>query len=151
MRVQTSTLIGKPPAVLWPLLCASKMEVRRPWLFWFGIPKPVECRLPKGHGGVGQRRECVSDRGLIQQRITHWEAPQCLRFEMESTTVYFRPCVAGIAEEFVLATVGANATRITRTTRIEIIGPGRWLKAALMWLGTKGVHRYVFLNWARHP
>ena len=78
MRVRTSIVIQRPPAEVWPLLCSSKMDPRIPCLFRLGIPKPVECRLPDGAGGVGQRRECVSDRGVIRQRITHCATVRCM-------------------------------------------------------------------------
>lgn len=149
MRVRTSIVIQRPPDEVWPLLCSSKMDPRMPCLFRLGIPKPVECRLPDGVGGAGQRRECVSDRGVVRQRITHWEAPRLLRFRMEDTTLYFRPCVTGIEEEFLLEPLGAGATRLTRTTEIAIIGFCRWGKAIVMGVGMKFVHRYVFRNWKR--
>jgi hypothetical protein len=124
------------------------MDPRIPCFFRLGIPKPVECRLPDGVGGVGARRQCVSDRGVVQQRITHWEEQRVLRFQMEDTTLYFRPCVGAILEEFVLEPVGAGSTRVTRTTDITVSGVGRLAKEAVMWGGTKCVHRFVFKNWA---
>jgi hypothetical protein len=149
MRVRTSTVIHKPAEAIWPLLCGSKMDPRMPCFFRLGIPKPVECRLPDGVGGVGQRRECVSHRGVIHQRITHWEAPRRLRFHMEDTTLYFRPCVSAIAEEFVLEPLGPEVTRLTRTTDISVTGLCQTAKSAVMCAGMKCVHRYVFRNWAR--
>jgi hypothetical protein len=125
------------------------MDPRIPCFFRLGIPKPVECRLPDGRGGVGARRQCVSDRGVVQQRITHWEEQRVLRFQMEDTTLYFRPCVTAILEEFVLEPIGPDTTRVTRTTDISVSGIGRFAKAMVMCAGTKCVHRYVFKNWAR--
>ncbi|BCU77781.1 hypothetical protein llg_24960 [Luteolibacter sp. LG18] len=125
------------------------MDTAIPCAFRLGIPKPVECRLPEGQGGVGRERQCVSNRGVIHQRITHWEEPRCLRFRMEDTTLYFRPCVTAIEEEFVLEPVGTDRTRVTRTTTLTVAGVGRPLKAAIMLAGLKCVHRYVFRNWQR--
>jgi len=149
MQVQTSTVIRKPAETLWPLLCGSRMDPRMPCLFRLGIPKPVECRLPDGVGGVGRRRECVSDRGVVHQRITHWEAPRLLRFQMEDTTLYFRPCVTALQEEFLLEPLGSDVTRLTRTTRLAVTGHCPTAKAIIMCAGMKCVHRYVFRNWAR--
>lgn len=149
MRVQTSILLDKPPAEVWPLLCSSRMDPRIPCLFRLGIPKPVECRLPDGAGGVGARRQCVSDRGVVHQRITHWEEERVLRFQMEDTTLYFRPCVTAIVEEFTLEPLDSGRTRLTRTTDITVSGVGSFAKELVMCAGTKFVHRYVFRNWAR--
>jgi len=125
------------------------MDPRIPAYFRLGLPKPLECRLPDGPGGVGARRQCISDRGVIQQRITHWQEPAVLRFEMIETTLYFRPCVSAIVEEFVLEPVGESGTRITRTTEITVTGMARFAKALGMAIGMKCIHRYVFANWAR--
>lgn len=149
MRVRTSILLDRPPAVVWPLLCSSRMDPGIPCLFRLGIPKSVECRLPDGAGGVGARRQCVSDRGVVDQRITHWEEARLLRFQMEETTLYFRPCVTAIVEEFTLEPVDFGRTRLTRTTDITVSGFASFAKAWVMCAGTKCVHRYVFKNWAR--
>ncbi len=149
MRVRTSTIINKPVAVVWPLLCSSKMDPHMPCFFRFGIPKPVECKLPDGVGGIGARRECVSDRGVIHQRITDWQENQRLRFQMEDTTLYFRPCVTAIFEEFILEPLDSQSTRLTRTTDIQVTGGCRYAKAMVMCAGMKCVHRYVFKNWSK--
>ncbi len=149
MIVRTTAIIDKSPASLWQLLCSSSMDPRIPALFRLGIPKPVQCKLPDGVGGVGARRQCISDRGVVQQRITHWQEPELLRFQMEDTTLYFRPCVTAIVEEFVLEPVGEGRTKITRTTDITVTGFGKLAKGLIMCAGTKCVHRYVFKNWSR--
>lgn len=125
------------------------MDPSIPAYFRQGITKPVECRLPDGQGGVGARRQCISNIGVIHQRITHWQAPEILRFQMEDTTLYFRPCVTAIAEEFVLEPVGTCQTKVTRTTDITVTGVGSYVKALVMCTGMKCVHRYVFRNWAK--
>ena len=87
MRIQTSIVLDKPPAEVWPLLCSSRMDPRIPCVFRLGIPKPVECRLPDGAGGVGARRQCVSDRGVVHQRITHREQERVLRFQSQTRSL----------------------------------------------------------------
>lgn len=149
MRVRTSIVIDRPAAAVWPLLCSSKMNPRIPCVFRLGIPKPVECRLPDGPGGVGARRQCISHTGTVQQRITHWQEPEILRFEMEDSNLYFRPCVTAMKEEFVLEPVNGESTRLTRTTEIQASGIASSLKALMMCAGIKCVHRYVFKNWSR--
>jgi hypothetical protein len=148
-RIRTSCIIDRPAEVIWPLLCSSKMDSRIPCAFRFGIPKPIECRLPEGEGGVGRERQCISNRGVIHQRITCWDESRCLRFEMEDTNLYFRPCVRAIGEEFILEELGPSRTRLTRTTTLTVSGVGRAFKAAVMAAGLKCVHHYVFRNWQR--
>ena len=115
----------------------------------------MECRLADGSGGVGATRECVSDKGLIQQTILEWVPEQRLQFEMRETSIYFGPCVDAIIETFVLEPVGDETTKITRTTRFPLKPPARLWASIPMWIGLKSIHRYVFRNWrelaARKP
>ncbi len=117
--------------------------------FRFCIPKPVECRLKSGAGGIGDERQCVSNLGVINQRITVWNENRRLEFEMKDTDMYFGRCVTGIKERFDLEKVGERETEISRTTEFQVKGRLGWLKSALIWIGLKNVHRYVFGNWAR--
>ena len=149
MQVVTEARLPASPEAVWPLLCSSKMDTDVPCLFRFGVPKPVECRLPDGVGAVGGRRQCVSDRGTIQQRITHWESPRLLRFHMEDTNLRFRTSVTSLVDEFSLVATEGGGTVVTRKTTFETIGFGRGVKALVLSVGLKAVHRYVFRNWAR--
>jgi hypothetical protein len=53
MIARTTAVINKPSEEVWTILCDSQMDAHVPLLFRFGIPKPVECRLPSGAGGAG--------------------------------------------------------------------------------------------------
>ncbi len=147
MIVRTTAVIAKPPEEVWTLLCNSRMDTRVPLLFRFGIPKPVECRLPSGVGGAGQRRQCVSNLGTINQRITLWDDNKTLMFEMLDTDMYFGRYITSIQERFDLAAVGARQTKITRTTKFKVKGGLGNFRSLLIWIGLKNVHRYVFRNW----
>ncbi len=68
---------------------------------------------------------------------------------MEDTTLYFRPCVTAIVEEFTLELVDCDQTRLTRTTDITVTGVASFAKALVMCAGMRCVHRYVFKNWSR--
>jgi hypothetical protein len=148
MKVQTTFVIQKPPAEVWPLLCQSKMRRKRPLPFRCGVPKPIECRLPSGQGRPGAERQCISDRGVINQQITLWNEPRELRFEMSDTDLYFGRCVTGIRERFELEEPLRGMTQITRTTEFDVSGWCRLAKSVMIWVGLKNVHRYVFENWA---
>ena len=144
MKIRTSTTIPKSPEQLWPLLTNSQMTV--PGCFCLGVPRPLACELPNVEGGVGASRRCISDRGTIEQTITHWQPPGRLKFRMNSTDQYWGPCVNSIEEDFELESV-AMGTRITRTTQISARRPLHFFKEALLCIGLKRVHLYVFRNW----
>jgi hypothetical protein len=124
------------------------MELRPPLFFVLGIPRPKLCRLPSGVGGVGEPRECVSNRGTIKQQILDWEEARRLRFEMIGTDMRFRRHVSRLVDSFDLQAVSPGVTRVTRTTEVVLTGRLRTMKAVAVYLGLKAVHRYVFRNWA---
>jgi hypothetical protein len=138
-----------PPTVLWPLLCDSRLELQpRCPVFYLGTPRPTTCRLPEGPGEVGAARQCVSEQGVVRQRITIWEPPTRLAFHMESTSLGFHRFVDTLADVFELEDTGAG-TRIIRTTTVTVSGHGRAALYAALWVGLKSVHRFVFRNWQR--
>lgn len=117
-------------------------------LFKFGVPQPIECRLPEGHGGVGSERECVSDQGVVHQRILVWVPEEKLSFRMEKTDLASARSVPDIEDTFDLAPT-ATGVAVTRTTSARVIGSFRPLKKIALFLALKHVHRYVFRNWEK--
>lgn len=148
MVVRTQTTVPLPVDSVWPLLCDSRVTLKpRCPVLYLGVPKPVECRLPDG-GGEGAPRQCVSEQGAIQQRITEWTPPTRLAFHMEHTDLAFARCVSRLSDDFELQPVGAGReTWLTRTTRVKIRGKCRWVKQAAVYVGLKAVHRHVFRAW----
>lgn len=149
MTVRTSSTFLASPSDMWPLLYRSKMDGDQPCYFLCGLPKPLECRLPGETGGVGGTRECVSDKGVIRQRITEWEPAKKLSFELVQTDIYFGPCVESIVENFELAPAHGGGTVITRTTHFRFRKSYGVFAAIPMCIGLKAIHRYVFRNWRR--
>ena len=149
MIVRTSRLFLCPASAVWPLLCNSQMEDSTTPLFGLGVPRPVRCRLPDGQGGVGSGRECVSDRGVVRQRILIWDPEKRLSFRMEDTDIWFRSFVREIVDTFDLAELNGSHVRITRTTEVTMKGRFRPVKACLLFVGLKHVHRFVFESWRR--
>lgn len=147
MQITTSAIINKSPAQLWPLLCNSKMDLQAPCALRFFVPKPVECRLAESVDSVGTKRQCISNRGSINQKITLWQPPDALQFEMQDTDIYFGKCVTSIKESFTLEVVNVEQTKISRTTNFVVKGWLGWAKSIAICIGLKNVHWYVFKNW----
>ncbi len=149
MIVRTTRVIAKPPAALWPLLCSSRMDGTPVCRLGLGIPTPLACRLASGRGGLGARRQCISDQGLTEQRITVWEPERALAFRMERTGAAYGRLLQAMEDRFDLVAVAAG-TRITRTTVFQVrAGPCPWGRAAVIAMGLKRVHVHVFANWSR--
>lgn len=149
MIVQTTWFFPQPPDAIWPLLCNARMEPTRSTLFGLGLPQPQQCRLPDGHGGVGSTRQCISDRGTVEQTILDWNEPHHLAFSMDRSDLYFRSWVISIVDDFELARTPQGGTRATRTTSVQVIGWFRRLKQLALWVGLRQIHRFVFRNWQR--
>ena len=149
MIVKTTWLFPKPPEVVWPLLCNSRMEPTASCLFGLGLPQPQQCRLPDGQGGVGSTRQCISNRGVVEQTILIWDEPRHLAFSMDRSDLYFRDCIPSIVDDFELILTPEGGTRATRSTSVQVIGWCRWAKRAALRVGLKKIHRFVFRNWLR--
>lgn len=148
MKLKTTYKFNGNAEDLWPLLFGSKMDDKKPCRFLFGLPKPVECRLEDGQGGIGEARQCISDKGIIQQRILEWQPNKKLSFEMAETDIYFGPCVDSIVESFELNQDTPKTTYITRTTEFKL-NSNNVLLIVPMYIGLKSIHKYVFGNWDR--
>ncbi|HXW67333.1 MAG TPA: hypothetical protein VEL82_05615 [Thermoplasmata archaeon] len=146
--VRTRSRFPVPPSEVWPLLCSSRMDGSTSFLFRLGVPRPIECRLPAGPGGVGRERECVSDRGVVRQRILEWVPERRLSFRMVSSDLALITEVSDLRDTFELATENGGAA-VTRTTELVPKRELSSLRRAELFLGVKQVHRYVFRNWKR--
>jgi hypothetical protein len=149
LTVRTRWRLPRTPDKVWPLLTKSRMEPECSVLFLLGVPEPQECRLPDGQGGVGSRRECVSDQGVVEQRILEWDEPRTLSFRAERTDLGFKNHVTEIVERFELVPDGPGATLATRTTQVRLRDPWAFLRRIMLAIGLKKVHRFVFGNWER--
>jgi hypothetical protein len=148
LTVRTRREFSRPAGTVWPLLCNSRMEASFLPLFKLGVPRPVECRLPGGQGGVGSERECVSDQGVVHQRILAWSPEKHLSFRLEQTDLSFQKYVGEMVETFDLVPT-ASGVMVTRMTRVWVRGHFSFLKKVVLFLGVKQVQRFVFRNWQR--
>ena len=94
---------------------------------------------------MGAARQCVSDQGVLHQRITVWQPPAQLAFHLEHTDLRFGRHLDHLADVFDLAPT-ATGTLITRTTTVSVPKRAAVL-LPFLWIGLKSVHRFVFHNW----
>ena len=146
--VRTRRRFSAPASRVWPLLCSSKMDGSTRLLFKLGVPRPIECRLPAGSGGVGGERECVSDRGTVRQRILEWDPERRLVFRMVSSDLASVTETSELRDTFEL-TPEPGGVAVTRTTEVTPKAEVSSVRRAELRVGIKQVHRYVFRNWIR--
>ena len=149
MKVITSRYFSASSQQLWPLLFHSKMDEKQPCFFLCGLPKPLECRLVDDEGKVGATRECISDKGVIRQRIQEWEPNRKLKFELKETSLYFGPLVKSIVETFEIQKMEEGGSNLHRTTEFVVRKGFQPVLTLPMMIGLKAIHRYVFRNWRR--
>ena len=141
-EVFSSVLIRSDPGRVWSLLCDARMPLAAPCCFRIGVPTPERCRLVGDATGVGAHRQCQTRQGTIDQRITEWEAPSRLSFEMVTDSMGLGKHLRSMADTFTLEPA-EGGTRLTRLTRFETKGPFAGAKALLFRLSVRHIHRYV--------
>lgn len=146
--VRTSWNYASPAGSIWPLLCNSKMDGSGAFLFRFGLPRPLQCRLPGGNGGTGSERECISDRGTIHQKILVWEPERKLSFRMERSDYSIFSGISGIKDTFDMAPI-AGGVKVSRKTEVTLEGRLLILKKIALFFGLRQIHSYVFRNWEK--
>jgi hypothetical protein len=146
--VRTRHSFAAPASTVWSLMCNSRMDDSASLLFRLGVPQPVQCRVTDAHPGVGSERECVSDQGVVYQRILDWTPEQRMSFRMERTDLPFQRHVRDLADTFDLDATNRGVD-VTRTTRVSTQGRLQVLSRISLYFGLKKVHRYVFRNWER--
>lgn len=148
MIVRTRRWFACAPDTVWPFLLNARMDERSSLLFRLGVPHPQECRMETGSAGVGGKRECRSDAGVVHQRILRWEPGRCLAFRMEGNDLAALRGVSDIEDTFDLVP-DRGGTRVARTTVVRLHGRFPRARAVPLYLALKTVHRFVFRNWVR--
>jgi hypothetical protein len=146
--VRTQWPFACPASKVWSLMCNSQMDDTASLLFKLGVPQPIRCRVTGSQPGVGSERECVSDQGVVHQRILEWTPGKRLSFRMESTELAFRRYVRELVDTFDLSPTSTGVA-VTRTTQVWTRGRAQYVRRVPLYLSLKKVHRFVFQNWVR--
>lgn len=87
--VTTSIVVEAPPEAVWPHV-QSFAGIGPPenFLFRAGVAYPVAARTDGA--GVGAARECILSTGVMTERVTVWEPPRRLAFDVLTTPVAMR-------------------------------------------------------------
>ncbi|KJK21943.1 hypothetical protein UB46_24270 [Burkholderiaceae bacterium 16] len=149
MKIRSEWIFDCEPRHVWPHFLHARMDTSRPLLFWFGIPKPVSCRVLEGTAAVGNTRQCTTDRGTINQRILQLEPDRLLQYQMRESTVWCRAWVGKLVDTFTLESLGDGRTRVRRTTEFEARGLLKMLRLVGLWAALRQAHAYAAKNWRR--
>jgi hypothetical protein len=110
-------------------------------LMTIGLPVPVSCTM--SGEGVGATRTCYFEQGHIEERVTEWNPPSSMKFEITTFDVPGRPWLSFKDASYELTTEN-NHTLITRkTTIVSRLSPA-WYWRPLEKIGVETEHEYLF-------
>lgn len=145
LRLQTVTdvlVLGTPPATIWKELTSmDHIDANRPFLMKIGLPVPVSCKT-EGEG-VGGKRTCYFESGYIEEKITEWNPPTSMKFEITASDVPGRPWLTFQDAGYEIKQEQGRTTVTRRTTIVSRLSPA-WYWQRLEVLGVHTEHRYLF-------
>jgi hypothetical protein len=144
-RVETiaNTLVtDASPEVVWEQLKTfDRIQGTKGLLMTIGLPVPVSCSM--SGEGVGAIRTCYFEEGHIAERITEWNPPSSMKFDVIEFDVPGRPWLSFKDASYELTTEGGKTVVTRKTTILSILGPA-WYWRPLEKIGVETEHEYLF-------
>lgn len=145
--VTTETIVDATLEETWELLAEMpKLDGPRPFLLRLGLPVARRCELDRT--GVGGRRVCYFDDGIIAQEVTQWRRPSYMGLRITENTLPGRDWLTFIDASYELHSEG-DRTRVVRHTAIGTRLYPRWYWRPLERWGVESEHAFVFSNLRR--
>ena len=140
--VSDTLVVNSLPEAVWKELeNMENISARKTFLMKIGLPVPVSCST-EGRG-VGGKRTCYFEDGFIEERITEWNFPTSMKFDVVASDVPGRPWLDFKDASYEISRAG-NQTVITRkTTIIPRLSPA-WYWRRLEAIGVHTEHEYLF-------
>jgi hypothetical protein len=144
--VSNSIFLSAQPERVWTSIQSiDSINVRKPWLMYFGLPVPLRCTLEKK--GVGAKRTCYFDNGFIQETVTEWAPPYSMQLTIDRTNMPGRHWLGFERAVYELRPEGTG-TRLTRTTTITSHLYPVWYWRYFERLGVASEHDYILRDLA---
>ena len=135
------TLNASPEAVWNELKGFDKITGSKTFLMKIGLPVPVSCVM-EGEG-VGAKRTCYFESGSIEERVTEWQPPNVMKFEITASDVPGRPWLSFKDAGYEIRSVSGK-TVVTRTTTIVSRLSPAWYWRPMEKIGVETEHEYLF-------
>ena len=119
----------------------DRIEGSKGLLMTIGLPVPVSCTMTGE--GVGAMRTCYFEAGHIEERVTEWNPPSSMKFEIVAFDVPGRPWLSFKDASYDLTQQGQQ-TVITRTTTIVSRLSPAWYWRRMEKFGVETEHEYLF-------
>lgn len=145
LREETITdtlVISESPEAFWNLIkTMDNVPGSKGFLMKIGLPVPVSCKT-EGEA-VGGKRTCYFEQGYIEERITEWNFPNSMKFDITASDVPGRPWLTFKDASYEIKRVG-DKTVITRSTTIVTRLSPVWYWRPLEAIGVRAEHKYLF-------
>jgi hypothetical protein len=145
-RLETITtshvVLAKPEQVWERILGIDEVSGKKPLLLRIGLPVPTSCSM-EGNG-IGAKRVCHFETGVIEEEVTNWEPGRRLDLRIVRSTLPGRHWLRFESATYEMEPISPTETRLIRTTTISSkLRPG-WYWRYLEAVGVQAEHRYVF-------
>ena len=139
----TSTLlVDGPRDRVWnQLKTFDQIKGSKGLLMTIGLPVPVSCTM--SGEGVGATRTCYFESGHIEERVTEWNPPTSMKFEIIAFDVPGRPWLSFKDASYDLTQEGERTLIMRKTTIISRLSPA-WYWRRMEKIGVETEHEYLF-------
>jgi len=144
-RLQTvinKLVVKATPDVAWnQLKSLDHISSSKGLLMRIGLPVPVRCTM-QGEG-VGAKRTCYFESGHIEERVTEWNPPNLMSFEITDFDVPGRPWLSFKDASYELTQENGQTVIVRTTTIVSRLSPAAYWRP-LEKLGVETEHEYLF-------
>jgi len=139
----TTTLVvdGSRELVWNQLKTFDQIKGSKGLLMKIGLPVPVSCTMTGE--GVGATRTCYFEQGHIQERVTEWNPPNSMHFEITEFDVPGRPWLSFKDASYELTQDGGRTLITRKTTIVSRLSPA-WYWRRMEKIGVETEHEYLF-------
>lgn len=124
------------------LVTVDEVSAKKPLLLQIGLPVPRNCTLDRP--GVGGRRICSCDSGIIEEEVTAWDPPHRIEMRIIRSTLPGRHWLRFRSASYTIEPITPQTTRATRTTTISSVLRPTWYWRFFEACGVESEHRYLF-------
>jgi hypothetical protein len=143
----SSVVVPGTPEKAWGLIKSiERVDTRKPLLLAIGLPVPQSCTLDKE--GVGGKRICYFNQGIIAQEITEWSPPRFMKVKITESTLPGRHWLKFVDASYEFNPQG-DKTLVVRTTTISSRLYPRWYWRQFEEYGVRSEHEYVLSDLVR--
>jgi hypothetical protein len=149
-RIETfisSVSVPATPEKTWDLIKSiERVDTQKPLMLAIGLPVPQSCTLDKE--GVGGKRICYFNQGIIAQEITEWNPPHFMKVKITESTLPGRHWLKFVDASWEFMPQG-DKTLAVRTTTISSRLYPRWYWRQFEEYGVRSEHEYVLTDLVR--